>query len=57
VAKQATQVEASLSKKRKSAEKAKRRQMREMEIAHRVRMGEDRDIVQKRIQVRALDQL
>jgi hypothetical protein len=32
-------VEASLAKKRMTAEKAKRRQAREMEITRRVRMG------------------
>jgi hypothetical protein len=46
-AKQAALVEASLSRKKKKAEKAKRRQEKEMEIARRVRMGEDRDVVQE----------
>jgi hypothetical protein len=44
VAKQDALVEASLARKKK---KAKRRQEKEMEIAHRVRMGEDRNIFQE----------
>jgi hypothetical protein len=38
-------VGASLARKKKKIEKAKRRQEKEMEIARRVRMGEDRDII------------
>jgi hypothetical protein len=44
---QAAQVEASLARKKKKAEKAKRRQEKVMETARRVRMGEDRDVVQE----------
>jgi hypothetical protein len=40
-------VEASLARRKKMAKKAMRRQVKEMEIAHRVRMGEDRDTVQE----------
>jgi hypothetical protein len=47
VAEQAAQVEACLARKRKTTEKAKRWQAKEMEIACYVRMGEDRDAMQE----------
>jgi hypothetical protein len=46
-AKQAAQVEASLARKKKRAEMTKRGQEKEMEIACRVRMGEDRVVFQE----------
>jgi hypothetical protein len=49
-AKQATQVDAFRARKNKKAEKVKKRLKREIEIARRVRMGEDRDAVQEDLQ-------
>jgi hypothetical protein len=40
-------VEASLARKKMIAKKAKRRQTKEIEIARRVRMGEDHDTIQE----------
>jgi hypothetical protein len=45
MAKQAAQVEASQARKEKKVRKAKRKFKKEQEIAHRVRIGEDRDVM------------
>jgi hypothetical protein len=45
MARQAAQVEASRARKEKKARKARRKWKKEMEIAHRVWMGENRDTV------------
>jgi hypothetical protein len=44
-AKEASQVEASRARKKKKAEKAEWQTKKEMEVACRVRMGEDRDAI------------